>query len=285
MKKMNISRYVLYLGMVSLLAVSCKDGKYTPGDESNYLGVNVYFEETEPYRSLPLDEHEITFRLERDDAPRADENVPLHFSCAYPEAFDVPEYAFFPRGTMTSEVTIYFTDKIEDFKEYRLSLYVDEAYTQQYIQQTTYPRIDVKIVREDYEVLRTGRYTCGAAAMDLVDWGVDGTGASVISRTVELEYSRTLDAYRIDPWGHGKYIRFTVDEDNEEGGIAPLELDARIYVTGDMYYSTEDEADVEVLATVLGTPTFESRRRTYTFPFTYGYSGRDAGDYNDTFSY
>ena len=164
MKKMNFSRYVLYLGTVSLLAVSCGDGKYTPGDESNYLGVNVYFEETEPYRSLPLDVYEITFRLERDDAPREDENVPLHFSCAFPEAFDVPEYAFFPRGEMTSEVTVYFTDKIEDFKEYRLSLYVDEAYTQQYIQQTTYPRIDVTIVREDYEVLRTGRYICGAAA-------------------------------------------------------------------------------------------------------------------------
>ena len=188
MKKMNFSRYVLYLGTVSLLAVSCGDGKYTPGDESNYLGVNVYFEETEPYRSLPLDVYEITFRLERDDAPREDENVPLHFSCAFPEAFDVPEYAFFPRGEMTSEVTVYFTDKIEDFKEYRLSLYVDEAYTQQYIQQTTYPRIDVTIVREDYEVLRTGRYICGAAALDLVDWGED-----VISRTVDLEYSRTLD--------------------------------------------------------------------------------------------
>ena len=107
----------------------------------------------------------------------------------------------------------------------------------------------------------------------------------MISRTVDLEYSRTLDAYRIDPWGNGKYIRFTVDEDNEENGIAPLNLDARIYTTGDMYYSSEDGADVEVIATVSGTPTFENRRRTYTFPFTYGYPGKDAGDYNDTFSY
>lgn len=121
--------------------------------------------------------------------------------------------------------------------------------------------------------------------MDLIDWGVDGSGEPITSRTVELEYSRTLDAYRIDPWGHGKYIGFTLDEDKEEDGVIPLVLDARIYVTGDMYYSTEDGAEVEVLATVSGEPTFNSNRRTYTFPFTYGYSGKDAGDNNDTFTY
>ena len=285
MKKMNFNRYILYLGMAALLPVSCNDGKYSPGDESNYLGVNVYFEEAEPYQSLPLDANEITFILERDDAPREDENVPLHFDCAVPDAFEVPESAFFPRGVLTSEVTVYFTESMQDFKEYRLSLYVDEAYTQQYIEQTTYPRVDVTIVREDYEVQRTGRYTCGGPMMDLIDWGVDGSGEPVTSRTVELEYSRTLDAYRIDPWGHGKYIGFTLDEDNEKNGIIPLVLDARIYVTGDMYYSTEDGAEVEVLATVSGEPTFNSNRRTYTFPFTYGYSGKDAGDNNDTFTY
>lgn len=285
MKKMNFNRYILYLGMAALLPVSCNDGKYSPGDESNYLGVNVYFEEAEPYQSLPLDANEITFILERDDASREDENVPLHFDCAFPDAFEVPESAFFPRGELISEVTVYFTESMQDFKEYRLSLYVDEAYTQQYIEQTTYPRVDVTIVREDYEVQRTGRYTCGGPMMDLIDWGVDGSGEPVTSRTVELEYSRTLDAYRIDPWGHGKYIGFTLDEDNEKNGIIPLVLDARIYVTGDMYYSTEDGAEVEVLATVSGEPTFNSNRRTYTFPFTYGYSGKDAGDNNDTFTY
>lgn len=280
---MKLNRITVVLALAFLFP-SCGEKGYAPGDESNYLGVNVYFTETEPYQSLPLDEHELTFYLERDDAPREDENVPLKFSCAFPEAFDVPEYAFFPRGEMKSEVTVYFTDRMEDFKEYRLSLYVDENYTQQYIEQTTYPRIDLVIIREDYEVYRTGRYTCGATMMDLIDWGVDASGTDITAREVDLEYSRTLDIYRIDPWGHGRYISFTLLEDEEENGIIPLKLDAQTYITGDMYVSP-DNKEVEVTAAVSGTPVYNSRSRTYTFPFTYGYSGTTSGDYNDTFIY
>lgn len=281
---MKLYRYALAFAAIPMVFVACKEKEYGVGAESNYLGVNVYFEEAEPYQSLPLDVTEITFRLERDDAPREDENVPLHFECAFPEAFDVPESAFFPRGVLTSEVTVYFTDSMEDFKEYRLALYVDEAYTQQYIEQSTYPRVDVTIVREDYEVLHTGRYTCGGPMMDLIDWGVDGAGEPIVSRIVDLEYSRTQDAYRIDPWGHGKYIRFTLNEDGEENGLIPLVLDASVYLTGDKYLTPENE-ETDVMATSSGQATFNSRRRTYTFPFTYGYSGRDSGENDDTFTY
>ena len=70
----------------------------------------------------------------------------------------------------------------------------------------------------------------------------------------------------------------------EENGIVPLVLDAGVYLTGDKYLTPENE-ETDVMATSSGQATFNSRRRTYTFPFTYGYSGRDSGENDDTFTY
>ena len=66
----------------------------------------------------------------------------------------------------------------------------------QYLQQTDYPRIDVTVVKEDYEPAYSCRYTCGGVLMQLIDW-------SSSTRVVDLEYSEILDAYRVDLWGHG----------------------------------------------------------------------------------
>ena len=262
---MKLNRITVVLALAFLFP-SCGEKGYAPGDESNYLGVNVYFTETEPYQSLPLDEHELTFYLERDDAPREDENVPLKFSCAFPEAFDVPEYAFFPRGEMKSEVTVYFTDRMEDFKEYRLSLYVDENYTQQYMEQSDYPRIDVTVIKEDYEPAYRCRYTCGGVYLGLISW----SNPQVM---VDLEYSEILDAYRVDLWGHGTYVNFSVDEDDN------LVLDKTTFNTGEEYVNGDET--FEVMATVSGDCTWNSRTRMYTFPFNYSFGGNSAGEYDD----
>lgn len=292
---MKLTGYTIIPLMAAvLLSVSCKKDGYTPGGEQNYSGVNVYFDETAmdpsyPYFSMPLSASELTFTLERDDAPRQDENVPIHWSCAYPEAFDIPESVFFAQGVMSAEVTVYFTGEMEDFKEYRLALYVDEAYTQQYIEQTTYPRIDVTIVREDYELYQTGIYTCGGVMMDLIDWGIDAGGSDIVSRTVGLEYSETLDAYRIDPWGHGNYIRFSITDEKNEAGLNILSLDAQTYLTGDVYLAPGDSGneteEVNITARLAGDATYNMNRREFTFPFTYGYPGQDSGTNNDTFGW
>lgn len=259
---------LLVAAAVSL--ASCGEDGWQPGKESNYSGINVYFVQPDAYSSLPIDATGITFSLERDDAPYEDQYVPLTLTSAHPEAFRADEAAFFWAGELTSEVTVSFTDRMEPFKEYSFSLAVDEDYTQQYLEQTSYPRIDVTVVREDFEVVHSCRYTCGGVTLGLINW----TSAS---RVVDLEYSEMSDTYRFDPWGHGNYVRFTVGE--AVNRISPLTLNAQSYNTGEIYENGSETADVT--ATVSGDCSYNSRRRTYTFTFTYGFTGQSYGESED----
>lgn len=271
MINMKYMRYIPAFLLVSSL-IACGKEEYQAGAESNYSGINIYFvQPAETYFSLDPDASEITFEVARDDAPYEDQYVPFSLTCAHPEAFEVPEAIFFAAGEVTSEVSVYFTDRMNLFQEYALSLTIDEDYTQQYLQQTDYPRIDVTVVKEDYEPAYSCRYTCGGVLMQLIDW-------SSSTRVVDLEYSEILDAYRVDLWGHGNYVRFSV-EDEDARGVCPLVLDDDTYDTGETYKNGDETYDVSV--ELSGDPVFNTRTRVYTFPFTYCYGGNPAGAYDD----
>ena len=70
---------------------------------------------------------------------------------------------------------------------------------------------------------------------------------------VDLEYSEILDAYRVDLWGHGTYVNFSVDEDDS------LVLDKTTFNTGEEYVNGDET--YEILATVSGDCTWNSRSR------------------------
>ena len=227
--KLNKIILMLFPVMAAVLLVSCKE-EWQPGAEANYSGINVYFVQPETYYSLEPDAMEITFTVQRDDAPYEDQYVPVTLTAVHPEAFEAPEPIFFGEGELESELTIYFTDDMELFKDYSFSLAIDENYTQQYMEQSDYPMVD-------------------------------------------LEYSEILDAYRVDLWGHGTYVNFSVDEDDN------LVLDKTTFNTGEEYVNGDET--FEVMATVSGDCTWNSRTRMYTFPFNYSFGGNSAGEYND----
>lgn len=265
-----------YVNIFSLLVLatsfaSCNNDEYTPGAESNYYGYNVYFEQPDSYYSVEPEATEITFKVERDDVPVEDQYVPVKLSSVYPEAFQIDDAILFEAGEYTSEITVYFTEDMELFKEYAFSLTIDENYTQQYIQQTTYPRIDVTVIKEDYEPVYRCRYTCGGVTGGLINW----ESAQVMR---DLEYSEILDMYRFDPWGHGVYVTFSVGEKND-AGLNKLSLNAQSYVTGEVYESGSETEDVT--ATVAGDCTYNSKLRVYTFTFDYGITGASAGVFED----
>ena len=266
-----------YVNIFSLLILvtafaACNNEEYTPGAESNYYGYNVYFEQPDAtYYSMDPDATEITFKVERDDVPVEDQYVPITLSSVYPEAFQVDDAILFEAGEYTAEVTVYFTESMELFKEYAFSLTIDEDYTQQYLQQTTYPRIDVTVIKEDYEPVYRCRYTCGGVTAGLISW----TSPQIMR---DLEYSEILDKYRFDPWGHGVYVTFSVGAKNEDN-LNELTLDVNSYVTGEVYKSGSEEEDVT--ATVAGDCTYNDKLRVYTFTFDYGISDASAGVYED----
>lgn len=262
---------VSLLALVSVLA-SCRNEEYTPGAESNYYGYNVYFDQPEEiYYSMDPDATEITFTVERDDVPVEDQYVPVILSSVHPEAFDIDDAILFKAGEYKSEVTVYFTDAMALFQEYSFSLAIDENYTQQYLEQTTYPRIDITVIKEDYEPVYRCRYTCGGVTVGLISW----TSNQVMR---DLEYSEILDKYRFDPWGHGVYVTFSVG-DKDNSGLNVLELDADSYTTGELYESGSESENVT--ATVAGDCTYNDRLRVYTFTFDYGITGASAGVVED----
>lgn len=263
--KLNKNILMLFPVMAAALLVSCKE-EWQPGEEANYSGINVYFVQPETYYSLDPDAMEITFTVQRDDAPYEDQYVPVTLTAVHPEAFETPEPVFFGEGELEAELTICFTDYMELFKDYSFSLAIDENYTQQYMEQSDYPRIDVTVIKEDYEPAYRCRYTCGGVYLGLISW----SNPQVM---VDLEYSEILDAYRVDLWGHGAYVNFSVDEDDS------LVLDKTTFNTGEEYVNGDET--YEILATVSGDCTWNSRSRTYTFPFTYSFGGNSAGEYND----
>lgn len=259
----------MFTALAAVCLSSCKDEEWQPGAESNYSGINVYFVQPETYYSLQPDATEITFTVQRDDAPYEDQYVPVTLTSVHPDAFETPEPVFFRAGELEAELTIYFTDRMQLFHEYAFSIAIDENYTQQYMEQTDSPRIDVTVIKEDYENRYLGVYTYGAGGASLI--GTSG-------RNCYLEYSEILDTYRFDPWDSGVYITFTMGDENESGATI-LELDAQSYNTG-LLYETGDDS-FEISATVAGTCT--CRNTVYTFPFDYGYSGASTGTYNDTY--
>ena len=263
--KLNKIILMLFPVMAAVLLVSCKE-EWQPGAEANYSGVTVYFVQPETYYSLDPDAMEITFTVQRDDAPYEDQYVPVTLTAVHPEAFEAPEPIFFGEGELESELTIYFTDDMELFKDYSFSLAIDENYTQQYKEQSDYPRIDVTVIKEDYEPAYRCRYTCGGVYLGLISW----SNPQVM---VDLEYSEILDAYRVDLWGHGTYVNFSVDEDDN------LVLDRTTFNTGEEYVNGDET--FEVMATVSGDCTWNSSTRMYTFPFNYSFGGNSAGEYDD----
>ena len=118
------------LPAAAFLPVSCEE-EWQPGAEANYSGINVYFVQPETYYSMDPDAMEITFTVQRDDAPYEDQYVPVTLTSVHPDAFEAPDPVFFAAGELESELTIYFTDAMELFKEYSFSLAIDESYTQQ----------------------------------------------------------------------------------------------------------------------------------------------------------
>lgn len=260
----------MFTALAAVCLSSCKDEEWQPGAESNYSGINVYFVQPETYYSLQPDATEITFTVQRDDAPYEDQYVPVTLTSVHPDAFETPEPVFFRAGELEAELTIYFTDRMQLFNEYAFSIAIDENYTQQYMEQTDSPRIDVTVIKEDYAPAYSCRYTCGGVQLGLIEW----TSAT---RMVELEYSEILDAYRVDLWGHGNYVRFSVGE--ESSNVCSLTLDAQTYNTGETY--TNGDETYDVMTSVAGECTYNTRSRLYTFPFTYSFNGNAAGTSQD----
>lgn len=187
--------FLLAVASCCLLTACGDDDDYMPGSPANTSGDNVYFSaENEASLALGVDESEFTVTIERSNTGSA-QSIPLRAVSPYDDIFTVPVSVDFASGEASKTIVIKTSDKMKMFKSYALSIAIPEEYTQQYAETTVYPRIELNVIKEDYQPYVTGTYTAG-----FFEESWDAT----------LEYSEILDQYRFAScWMKGYDVLFT----------------------------------------------------------------------------
>ena len=186
--------FLLAVASCCLFTACSDDDDYTPGSPANTSGDNVYFSaENEAVPALGVDESEFTVTIERTNTGSA-QSIPLKVATPHDSIFTVPASVDFASGEGKKTITIKTTDKMRMFKSYALSIVIPEEYTQQYAETTVYPRIELNVIKEDYQPYATGTYSAGFFEE---------------SWEATLEYSEILDQYRFAScWMEGYDVLF-----------------------------------------------------------------------------
>ena len=171
------------------LASCSSDDDFTPGKPAG--SNNVYFT-NQAAQALDLSASSFTITLGRADAGSA-LSVPLKQLQVDP-VFTVPATAEFAAGATETEVTIQISGDAEPFTDYQLRLAIPEEYTSPYIQQDDVPELNILVHKEDYKDWAEVEY--------YDDFWMEDSWEDV------LQYSATLDLYRIAPWVAGNYLYF-----------------------------------------------------------------------------
>lgn len=235
------------------------DDDYTAGALSNTEGYNVYFAaENTSGVVLGLSDMEFTVTVSRSKTDVA-ENVPLTTSTVYNGIFIVPGSVSFSAGEADQDIVIKVTNQMQSFKKYALTILIDEAHTLQYKDQAVYPRLELTILKEDYEPYAEGTYYSDFFEEE---W------------PAILEYSELQNKYRFSNcWLEDGYdLIFAWD------GANTIKMDSDKVETGYV-----DPSNGMVTAN-FGACTYNSSKQMFTFDIEWTVSAGSYGEYPDTFT-
>lgn len=193
---MKINKVFLLAAMAitGFAFTSCSDDDdFEPGKQAG--SYNVYFVD-EANKALDLSATSFTITVGRSDASGA-LSVPLK-QVQVSSMFTVPATAEFAAGQKETEVTIGISSEAEPFTDYQLRLAIPEEYTSPYVQQDYVPELNIAVYKEDYKDYANVYY--------YDDFWYEEGWDDVI------QYSQTLDLYRIAPWVEGVWTYFKIKE-------------------------------------------------------------------------
>lgn len=201
MKLLNKFRFGILLTSMSvlLLATACEDEiTRDPSPEYNTSSANVYFASSnKPSVAIGVNSTGFDITVKRENTTTA-QTVKLKTESAYGDLFTVPESVTFAAGEAQKVVTITCGD-IELWTSYHISIEIDGNETKPYVAQNVYPRIELNVVKEDYEPYANGTYVSSRFYLF--------TGNALYNGyPLTLEYSEILKNYRLkNTWGYDGY--------------------------------------------------------------------------------
>jgi len=194
--KINKIFMLATMALVSMGIASCSsDDDYAPGKPA---GSNDVYFTNEASQALELTATSFTITLGRADASSA-LSVPLKQRQVDP-VFTVPATAEFAAGQTETEVTIQISSEAEPFTDYHLRLAIPEEYTSPYKagDPKMVPELNIYIHKEDYKdyakVLYDDQFWYEESWEDVI------------------QYSATLDLYRIAPFAEGAWMYYKIVE-------------------------------------------------------------------------
>ena len=194
--KINKIFLLATMALVSMGIASCSsDDDYAPGKPA---GSNDVYFTNEASQAIELTATSFTITLGRADAGSAI-SVPL-VQRQVASVFTVPATAEFAAGQTETEVTIQVSSEAEPFTDYQLRLAIPEEYTSPYKKNANgyVPEMNIFVHKEDYK---------DYAKVFYYDefWNEEGWEDVI-------QYSSTLDLYRIAPFAEGYWMYFKIDE-------------------------------------------------------------------------
>ena len=194
--KINKIFMLATMALVSMGIASCSsDDDYVPGKPAG--SNDVYFTH-EAHQALDLSATSFTITLGRADAGSAI-SVPLT-QRQFDPVFTVPATAEFAAGQTETEVTIQISAEAQPFTDYQLRLAIPEEYTSPYKEEHPYfqPELNILVHKEDYKdyakVLYDDQFWYEESWEDVI------------------QYSATLDLYRIAPFAKGFWMYYKIKE-------------------------------------------------------------------------
>ena len=248
---MKLLNHIFFTGILltSTLLSGCSDEDYTPGEASNASGLNVYFESpVNAEVALGPNDTEFTVTVGRNQTDTA-LSVPLKMSSTCAGLFEVPTQVDFAQGESSKTLTIKVSSDTQLFESYPMTLIIDPAYTQAYTQSSTYPRLELNVVKEDYVPYADGKFSDYFMSPD----------ENPVYTDQEMEYSAILDMYRLKAcWGTGTgNIVFAWKGDK-------VELQSSSFATG-----INDATYGAVTASLAEDATYDEASKTFTFPLEF----------------
>lgn len=262
--KTKILNKIPLLIAVGLIFTACNnDVVRSTSSEENDNSTNVYFSnDNNTDYVLPIDTSSFAVTVVR-KVTNAAQSVALTIESPSEGIFSIPSTANFNAGDSSTTVLVSISNDIELMKEYHFTLVIDQNETKQYTKQDVYPRLELNVIKEDYNSYADGTYTS-------IFFGD--------SWPAILQYSPSSGYYRFkDCWVSGYDYIFKVNADStitqvpattETGyvsskyGMISVTADPdKSYFDGDSTYTFVDEWTVSAGSYGVDNDTFVVSKR------------------------
>lgn len=179
--------------------------------------------------------------------------------------FEIPTSVTFAAGEAEASFNVKVLKQLTIFESYKLVLEVDASQANPYVEQSSYPRTEMYIIREDYVPYAEGTYSS------------DFFGASWDQT---LEYSPSTEVYRFKAlWGYSGYdVTFTLDGSTVSMYGGTSSGNYTVFVTG------YEDSDYGMISAYYSGCTYDDGSQTFTFPIRWVVSAGSYGTYNEYYT-